>query len=1059
MLLSFCNKQFNYFKLYLINMSDKDYLNNQSRRNQLKLNAKIIQDEQERIKSLKTVKKIQDRVTKEEDFYEGKNVDDIINLIPNVGYLKQIVQNGKVSNIYGLYNDDNKTQLEQDLKTDIIQKRANSSYSESEDDITRQLKTARIQKLGNHLETIYIKPELLQNNLFIQTLKTKYDTDNTDENSNIRVAADVLALQQANVLKNEIIKNSNTETLTGYLDMGYLSNNIETIFNDQIEETHNYAASKYCNFKFTDKDIIKNKHTSIPCDSDKLQNVPQPTLHNIVDLSLINSSNMIAPNFLEMLKNIINKIRELYLNTNNVDTYFVFMQIMDNPFIPFENMEIFMNITEDNAINTLDEITNLYFIIKKLLYDVYLLKQKYDNFQKTNVTVLKTFFSNIKKVTKLLEQIRPNIERLLIEMLSNPYVRNAQMSLWLGLANTTYSFNKKIDKETILVSWTSDSGSIDGNTLLNASDNSQEFIYINCGNIISNTDYNIINDFYITYIEGNVQVGFVDILESIQAVPQTDLTSTFNTKQQSKQTQIFTQLFEPNYLSNNNSDVAEFDSKIPLSIQITKSTSPETIISFTYTDNNEIEINTFVNGKKEKQETKIIDGRQTILRPFVKLTGLSKIQFNIGKPFKNLLIQENPSIRINTVRKTISYDPKTLQNDKLTVIPIMYLIPNTLLITTNQLEFIVSINEQNCKKDLGIGYFHDRDNFILLTMCGITLVVKVKGQATTYRVPRSTEAWFKIVNTKVELRLDGSLVNIENFTLILDVKTWCPVIEFSLNQISVFDFKTLSIMRNGNPITVRKTNQNKSIKSILAAATLGSIAIAASTTLGNSGNSTTLGDSTVFDNTPFVPVEVTPFTEEDLEKLEQFKDIPFYNKKASTLAAPAAPAAPAAHAAPTGATGPPGITNQRRFEQFGGDIGEAPFSGNLDLSTRTFSDLFNTDTLLQPYGVQGATGATGPTSRIGSTGATSATGATEATGAPGTGQSGTGETGPTGNTGATGPTGPTGTTAQAQAQAQPRVAESKTTAKIKADEVAKFAKDNKNRRRRLNAQFTKRVKK
>ena len=62
-------------------MSDKDYLNNQSRRNQLKLNAKIIQDEQERIKSLKTVKKIQDRVTKEEDFYEGKNVDDIINLI------------------------------------------------------------------------------------------------------------------------------------------------------------------------------------------------------------------------------------------------------------------------------------------------------------------------------------------------------------------------------------------------------------------------------------------------------------------------------------------------------------------------------------------------------------------------------------------------------------------------------------------------------------------------------------------------------------------------------------------------------------------------------------------------------------------------------------------------------------------------------------------------------------------------------------------------------------------------------------------------------------------
>ena len=619
MLLSFCNKQFNYFKLYLINMSDKDYLNNQSRRNQLKLNAKIIQNEQERIKSLKTVKKIQDRVTKEKDFYEGKDVDDIINQIPNVGYLKQIVQNGKVSNIYGLYNDADKTQFEQPLKTDIIQKRANSSYSESEDDITRQLKTARIQKLGNHLETIYIKPELLQNNPFIQTLKTKYDTDNTDENSNIRVAADVLALQQAKVLKNEIIKNSNTETLTGYLDMGYLSNNIETIFNDQIKATHNYAASKYCDFKFTDKDIIKNKHTLIRCDNNMLKNVPQPTLHNI-NFGLINSSTTTASNLKEMLKNIINKIRELYLNTNNVDTYLVFMQIMDNPFIPFENMEIFMSITEDNAINTLDEITNLYFIIKKLLYDVYLLKQKYDNFQKTNVTVLKTFFSNIKKVTKLLEQIRPNIERLLIEMLSNPYVRNAQMSLWLGLANTTYSFNKKIDKETILVSWTSDSGSIDGNTLLNASDNSQEFIYNNCGNI--NTVYTIINDFYITYIEGNVQVGFVDILDtrSIQAVPQTDLTSNFNTKQQSNQTQIFTQLFEPNHLSNNNSDVAEFDSKIPLSIQITKSTSPETIISFTYTDNNEIEIHKFINGKKEKFKTISNINNNTILRPYVKLT-------------------------------------------------------------------------------------------------------------------------------------------------------------------------------------------------------------------------------------------------------------------------------------------------------------------------------------------------------------------------------------------------------------------------------------------------------
>ena len=886
MLLSFCNKQFNYFKLYLINMSDKDYLNNQSRRNQLKLNAKIIQNEQERIKSLKTVKKIQDRVTKEKDFYEGKDVDDIINQIPNVGYLKQIVQNGKVSNIYGLYNDDNKTQLEQDLKTDIIQKRANSSYSESEDDITRQLKTARIQKLGNHLETIYIKPELLQNNLFIQTLKTKYDTDNTDENSNIRVAADVLALQQANVLKNEIIKNSNTETLTGYLDMGYLSNNIETIFNDQIEETHNYAASKYCNFKFTDKDIIKNKHTSIPCDSDKLQNVPQPTLHNIVDLSLINSSTTTASNLKEMLKNIINKIRELYLNTNNVDTYLVFMQIMDNPFIPFENMEIFMNITEDNAINTLDEITNLYFIIKKLLYDVYLLKQKYDNFQKTNVTVLKTFFSNIKKVTKLLEQIRPNIERLLIEMLSNPYVRNAQMSLWLGLANTTYSFNKKIDKETILVSWTSDSGSIDGNTLLNASDNSQEFIYINCGNIISNTDYNIINDFYITYIEGNVQVGFVDILESIQAVPQTDLTSNFNTKQQSNQTQIFTQLFEPNHLSNNNSDVAEFDSKIPLSIQITKSTSPETIISFTYTDNNEIEIHKFINGKKEKFKTISNINNNTILRPYVKLTGFSKIQFNIGKPFENLLSRENPFIIIKN--RQISYNPKTSQNNKLT----MYRIHNSLLIDENHLEFIVSRNctsKNNLPKNTsGIGYFQDNNNFIILRMCGTELLVKVKGIVTTYIVPKTIEARFKIVNTKVELRLDERLVTIQNFELELNVGTCCPVIEFSLKDKSVFYFKANPrFFLVQEPIKVKVTQPTSIwVKSILAAMTLGGIAIAASglssansvvtppgnsMTLGNSGNSTTLGDSTVLENlslnapvdTPtfpmtYLPVQVTP---------------------------------------------------------------------------------------------------------------------------------------------------------------------------------------------------------
>ena len=289
------------------------------------------------------------------------------------------------------------------------------------------------------------------------------------------------------------------------------------------------------------------------------------------------------------------------------------------------------------------------------MYDVYLLKQEYDNFQKTNVTVLKTFFSNIKKVTKLLEQIRPNIKRLLIEMLSNPYVKNAQMSLWLGLANTTYSFNKKIDIETILVSWTSNSGSIDGNTLLNASDNSKEFIYNNCGTYINNIVYTIINDFYITYIEGNVQVGFVDILDtrSIQTVLQTDLTSTFNTKQQSKQTQIFKQLFEPtNHLSDDNSDVAEFDSKIPLSIQITKSTSPGTIFSFTYTDNNEIEIHKFINGKKEKFKTISDINNNTILRPYVKLTGFSKIQFNIGKPFENLLSQENPFISIQ--KKQIS---------------------------------------------------------------------------------------------------------------------------------------------------------------------------------------------------------------------------------------------------------------------------------------------------------------------------------------------------------------------------------------------------------------------
>lgn len=111
----------------------------------------------------------------------------------------------------------------------------------------------------------------------------------------------------------------------------------------------------------------------------------------------------------------------------------------------------------------------------------------------------------------------------------------------------------------------------------------------------------------------------------------------------------------------------------------------------------------------------------------------------------------------------------------------MYYIPSQLLINVDQLEFIVKMDCSSGATNnfMGVGYFQDTANFIMLKTCGTELLVMVTDVLTRYTFTSIPEwANFKIVNGQCKLFLNGNLF--EEFQLNLNVLRCYPVIECDL---------------------------------------------------------------------------------------------------------------------------------------------------------------------------------------------------------------------------------------------------------------------------------------
>ena len=633
--------------------------------NELKRISKYALDEQDLIQKIDIIQKVKEDAKKYKEYYEGEKTDEILNEMPNVNYLQQIVNDGEISNIYKPYNYQKKTQEKQELDDNNINKRAGNSNIDTPDDITRQLQEARILKLGNHLKTISINPSFLKKNPIIQDYKTKYDKTNvanSSSSSSIRIAADVLALKRANQIKKEIISNQ----LQGYLNMGYMAQNIKTVFNTETNQkkAHEYAANQYCIMNSNTKDDIGQKHSSKECHDLRTAILPDPDPYTIEDSNALTTEISNVSQLNDRLNNILNKIQQLYLNKQDVDKYHIFMELMDNPFMPFIYMNIHKKIDRENGFDVLTQITRLYYIVKQLLEDVNLLIGQLNIIVFTSLVFKSIFYKKCKQVRKFLNQIRPNIERLIREMLNNPDIQNAQTSLWLGVSKSLYSdttdnmltaqntqIKEDVPVKNSIVQWNNDSGSTNGYTLLNLKKEHTSFIFVE---IQPNPVQSYrVDDFYIIYIMGDVQVGFIEQIEN-KTIKQTDLSKDFNQTVQQK-------IFELNELSDDNSDVAAYDTTTPLTVRITESTTVlGTIVSFSRDTYGNIKIRKIVNQKStEIQLPSRFITNSIYLVPYVKLTGISKIRFRIGKPFKNpefnLKTFERPSLLLRTSIDLLSF--------------------------------------------------------------------------------------------------------------------------------------------------------------------------------------------------------------------------------------------------------------------------------------------------------------------------------------------------------------------------------------------------------------------
>ena len=623
--------------------------------NKLKRISKYALDEQDLIQKIDIIQKVKKDAEKYKEYYEGDKTDEILTEMPNVNYLQQIVTDGEISNIYKPYNYEQKTQEKQELDDDNINKRAGNSNIDTPDDIKRQLQEARILKLGNHLKTISINPSFLKKNPIIQDYKTKYDKTNvanssSSSSSSIRIAADVLALKRATKIKEEIISNQ----LQGYLNMGYMAQNIKTVFDTTKNQTkaHEYAAKQYCIMNSNKKDDIGQKHSLKECPDLRTATLPDP--YTIKDSNALTTNISNVSQFNDRLNNILNKIQQLYLNKQDVDKYHIFMELMDNPFMPFIYMNIHKKIDRENGFDVLTQITRLYYIVKQLLEDVNLLIVQLNIIVFRSLLFKSFVYKKCKQVRKFLNQIRPNIERLIREMLNNPDIQNAQTSLWLGVSQSLYSDTtdnmltaqntqiiEDVPVNNSIIQWNNNSGSENGYTLLNLKKEHTSFIFVEIQPPPQQA-YRV-DDFYIIYIMGDVQVGFIEqIANKNQPITQTDLSKDFNQTVQQK-------IFELNELSDDNSDVAAYDTTTPLTVRITESTTvSRTIVSFSRDTYGNIKIRKIVNQKPtEIQLSSRFNTNNINLVPYVKLTGISKIRFRIGKPS-----EKNPKLNLQTFTRT-----------------------------------------------------------------------------------------------------------------------------------------------------------------------------------------------------------------------------------------------------------------------------------------------------------------------------------------------------------------------------------------------------------------------
>ena len=206
-------------------------------------------------------------------------------------------------------------------------------------------------------------------------------------------------------------------------------------------------------------------------------------------------------------------------------------------------------------------------------------------------------------------------------------------------------------------------------------------------------------------------------------------------------------------------------------------------------------------------------------------------------------------------KRTINYYKNSQNIPIARSIIAMYYIPSQLLINVDQLEFIVKMDCSSGATNnfMGVGYFQDTANFIMLKTCGTELVVMVTGVPTSYTF-QSIPEWanFKIVNGQCKLLLNGNLF--EEFQLNLNVLRCYPVIECDLVMTpnSTLSFlETLEMGLSNTKVTLKKEKGKKEpsswsksvILGLMLAASVASVAAVGSMvspTTNNMGDVTTI---------------------------------------------------------------------------------------------------------------------------------------------------------------------------------------------------------------------------